>query len=179
MRDPGGKKGLHARVQFKDMNFSHVFDGTFSTSSSEAISDSNSKNGVSLGCLPWNRGSYSNGTCPMDASATCNAQKGSLLGDPTHKIAPAGDSVGADEMILFNAEDMFDMQQTFNSYDFNEACNKATEEQFSKATVVAPDALTFLTPPTTTTPVLTGDSFVIRQNNPKRPGIASYLRYEM
>ena len=46
-------------------------------------------------------------------------------------------------MILFNAEDMFDMQQTFNSYDFNEACNKATEEQFSKATVVAPDALTF------------------------------------
>jgi len=27
--------------------------------------------------------------------------------------------------------------------------------------------------------VLTGDSFVIRQNNPKRPGTASYLRYEM
>ena len=41
---------------------------------------------------------------------------------------------------------------------------------------MAPDALTFLTPPTTTTPVLTGDSFVIRQNNPKRPGTASYLR---
>ena len=179
MRDPGGKKCLHARAQFEGVNFSNVFDGTFSTSSSEAISDPNSKNGVSLGCLPWNRGSYSNGTCPMDASTTCNAQKGSLLGDPTHKIAPAGDSVGADEMILFNAEDMFDMQQTFNSYDFNEACNKATEEQFSKATVVAPDALTFLTPPTTTTPVLTGDSVVIRQNNPKRPGTASYLRYEM
>jgi hypothetical protein len=52
-------------------------------------------------------------------------------------------------MILFNAEEMFDMQRAFNSYDFNEACNKATEEQFSKATVVAPaDALAFLTPPT-------------------------------
>ena len=36
-----------------------------------------------------------------------------------------------------------------------------------------------LTPPTSTTPVLTGDSFVICQNNPKRPGTASYLRYEM
>ena len=74
---------------------------------------------------------------------------------------------------------MFDMQQTFNSYDFNEACNGTTEEQFSKATVMASDALTFLTPPTSTTPVLTGDSFVICQNNPKRPGTASYLRYEM
>ena len=74
---------------------------------------------------------------------------------------------------------MFDMQLTFNSYDFNEACNGTTGEQFSKATVVASDALTFLTPPTTTTPVLTGDSFVICQNNPKRPGTASYLRYEM
>ena len=27
--------------------------------------------------------------------------------------------------------------------------------------------------------MLTGDSFVICQNNPKRPGTASYLRYEM
>ena len=102
MREPGGKKGLRARAQFKGMNFSHVFDGTFSASSSETISDSNSKNGVSLGCLPFNRGPYSNSTCPMDASTTCNAQKGSLLDDPTHKIAPIGDSVGADEMILFN-----------------------------------------------------------------------------
>ena len=82
-------------------------------------------------------------------------------------------------MILFNAEDMFDMQQTFNSYDFNEAHIGATEEQFNKATVVAPDALKFLTPPTTTTPVLISDSFVIRHNNPKRPRTASYLRYEM
>ena len=179
MRDPGGKKCLHARAQFKGVNFSNVFDGTFSSSSSESISDPNSKNGVSLGCLPVNRGSYSNDTCPMDASTTCNAQKGSLLGDPTHKIAPAGDSVGVDEMIPFNAEDMFDMHQTFNSYDSNEECDGMTEEQFSKATVMASDALTFLTPPTSTTPVLTGVSFVICQNNPKRPGTASYLRYEM
>ena len=115
----------------------------------------------------------------MDVSANGDAQKGSESGRFVTKIAPAGDSVGADEMILFDAEDMFDMHLTFNSYDFNEACNEATEEQFSKVTVMAPGALTFLTPPTTTTPVLTGDSVVIRQNNPKRPGTASYLRYEM
>ena len=145
MRDPGGKKCLRARAHFKDMNFSHVFDDSFSASSSEEISDPNSKNDVSLGCLPLNSGSYSNGTCPMDTSATCNAQKTSLLDAPTHKIAPAGDSVEADEMVLFNAEDMFDMQLTFNSYDFNDACNGTTEEQFSKATVMASDALTFLT----------------------------------
>ena len=179
MRDPGGKKCLHARAQFKGMNFSHVFDGTFSSSSSEAISDSNLKMDTFLCKSPYSPTSHSNDTCPMDVSTNGDAQKGSESGRFVTKIAPAGDSVGADEMILFNAEDMFDMQQTFNSYDFNEACNKATEEQFSKATVVAPDALTFLTPPTTTTPVLTGDSFVIRQNNPKRPGTASYLRYEM
>ena len=38
MRDPGGKKCLHARARFKGVNFSNVFDGTFSSSSSGSIS---------------------------------------------------------------------------------------------------------------------------------------------
>ena len=136
MRDPGGKKCLHARAQFEGVNFSNVFDGTFSTSSSEAISDSNLKMDTFLCKSPYSPTSHSNDTCPMDVSTNGDAQKGSESGRFVTKIAPAGDSVGADEMILFNAEDMFDMQQTFNSYDFNEACNEATEEQFSKVTVI-------------------------------------------
>ena len=179
MVSPDGKKCKDAHAQLKGVNFSSVFSDQFPTSSSVTISDSNSKNGVSLGCLPYNRGSHSNGTCPMDASATCNAQKGSLLGVPTHKTAPAGDSVGADEMILFNAEDMFDMQQAFDSYNFDEVCNEATEELPNDVAVVSPDAIQMTAPPTTTTPVLTGEPFKICQYNPKRPGTASYLRYEM
>ena len=43
-------------------------------------------------------------------------------------------------MVLCNAEGMFDMQQTFGSYNFDEACNATAEESFSKVTVVAPGA---------------------------------------
>ena len=129
MRDPGGKKSLHARAQFKGMNFSYVFDDTFLTSSSsEAISDSNSKIDMSLGKLRCNTTSHSNGTCPMDVSANGDAQKGSKPGCFATKIAPVGDSVGAGGMVLYNAEGMFDMQQTFGSYNFDEACNATTEE---------------------------------------------------
>ena len=117
----------------------------------------------------------------MGASANGDAQKGSEPGRFVTKISPVGDSVGAGEMILLNAEDMFNMQQTFGSYDFNEACNGTTDDElFSNVAVMSPGAISMTAPPTTTTPVLTGDSFVIRQkNNPKRPGAASYLRYEM
>ena len=98
----------------------------------------------------------------MDVSANGDAQKGSEPGRFVTKTSPVGDSVGAGEMILLNAEDMFNMQQTFDSYDFNEACNGTTEELFSNVTVMSPDAISMTAPPTTTTPVLTGDSFVIR-----------------
>ena len=96
LRDPGGKKRLYARAQFNGMNFSHVFDGTFSASSSEAISDSNSKIVMHLGQLRCNTTSHSNGTCPMDVSANGDAQKGpKRTGCFATKIAPVGDSVGA------------------------------------------------------------------------------------
>ena len=143
MRAPGGKKGSHACTQFKGMNSSHVFDDTFSSSSSGAISDSNFKMDMFLRKSPYFPTSHSNDTCPMDVSTNGDSQKGPESGRFVTKTAPVGDSVGAGEIILFDAEDMFDMQQTSNSYDFNEACIGATEEQFNKTTVVAPDALTF------------------------------------
>ena len=179
MVGPDGKTCTNARAQLEGVNFSSVFSDQFPTSSSEAISDSNSKSGVSLGCLPLNRGSYSHGTCPMDTSTTCNAQKTSFLDVPTHKIAPAGDSVGVNDMALYNAEDKLDMQQAFDSYNFDEVCNEPTDELLSNVAAVSPDAIQMTAPPTTTTPVLTGEPFKICQDNPKRPGTASYLRYEM
>ena len=115
----------------------------------------------------------------MDVSMNCDAQMGSLLGDLTHKLAPVGDSVGVNDTALYNAEDKLDMQQAFDSYNFDEVCNEATEELLSNVTVVSPDAIQMTAPPTTITPVLTGEPFKICQSNPKRPGTASYLRYEM
>jgi hypothetical protein len=82
-------------------------------------------------------------------------------------------------MALYNAEDKLDMQQAFDTYNFDEVCNEATEELLSNVTVVSPDAIQMIAPPTTITPVLTGEPFKICQSNPKRPGTASYLRYEM
>ena len=112
MRAPGGKKGSHACTQFKGMNFSHVFDDTFSSSSSGAISDSNLKMGMFLRKSPYFPTSHSNDTCPMDVSTNGDSQKGPESGRFVTKTAPVGDSVGAGEIILFDAEDMFDMQQT-------------------------------------------------------------------
>ena len=167
------------RAKLNDFDPALIWNAPVGVSSDDVFLNSNSKNGAYLVCEPTNLTSYLEGTSPMDASTDNNAQKVLESGDFSRKIVPSADSVGDINFHVFTVEDMFDMQLTFNSYDFNEACNGTTGEQFSKATVVASDALTFLTPPTTTTPVLTGDSFVICQNNPKRPGTASYLRYEM
>jgi hypothetical protein len=117
---------------------------------------------MSLGKLPVNPASHSNNTCPVDVSTITDAQKGSESGCFATKIAPVGDSVGVNDMALYNAEDKFDMQHAFDSYNFDGACNEATEELLSNVTVVSPDAIQMTAPPTTTTPVLTGDSFVIR-----------------
>jgi len=142
-----------------------VYDGHFS---SVGISDPNSKSGTFLGELPSNLTSHSNNTCPMDVSTIADAQKGSEPGCFATKIAPVGDSVGVNDTALYNAEDKLDMQQAFDSYNFDEVCNEATEELLSNVTVVSPDAIQMTAPPTTTTPVLTGEPFKICQNNPKR-----------
>ena len=85
-----------------------VYDGHFS---SVGISDPNSKFGTFLGKLPVNPASHSNNTCPMDVSTIADAQKGSEPGCFATKIAPVGDSVGADKTTSFaDGSDMTDTE---------------------------------------------------------------------
>ena len=164
MIGPDGKKCKDASAQLKGVNFSSVFSDQFPASSSEGISDPNWSSGTFLGKLPSNLTSHSNNTCPMDVSTIADAQKGSEPGCFATKIAPVGDSVGVNDTALYNAEDKLDM--AFDSYNFDEVCNEATEELLSNVTVVSPDAIQMIAPPTTITPVLTGEPFKICQNNP-------------
>ena len=115
----------------------------------------------------------------MDTSTTSNAQKGSLLGDPTHKIASSAESVGEIDFHVFTAEGILDPEQPFNFHELEKACDGTIEELFDCDNDELPVAISPIEPPMMPTPVLTGDKFVLLQDNPKRPGTASHLRYEM
>ena len=95
----------------------------------------------------------------MDASADGNARKVPQTGDPAHKIAPSGESVGEANFHVFTDEGVIDPEQAFDSYDFDEACNRMGEELFGYDTDESPDAIPMTAPSMTHTPVLASGSF--------------------
>ena len=115
----------------------------------------------------------------MDASTDSNAQKVLESGDFSRKIAPSADSVGDINFHVFTVEDIIDPEKAFDFYDFEKACDGTIEELFDCDNDELPVAISPIEPSMTHTPVLTSDKFVLLQDNPKRPGTASHLRYEM
>ena len=179
LSDPDGKHSRSTRANLNDFDPALIWDAPVGVSSDDVFSNSNSKNGAYLVCEPTNLTSYLEGTSPMDASTDNNAQKVLESGDFSRKIAPSADSVGDINFHVFTVEDILDPEQPFNFRELEKACDGTIEELFDCGNDELPVAISPIEPPMMPTPVLTGDKFVLLQDNPKRPGTASHLRYEM